>query len=367
MGKRELLIVLGFLVAGAVLYQVTAPPAREGTGFSLGRLIDEIRADIRSDSTSARHVHTEVITPASSVTELRLSNVTGRMVVIGEERADIGYELHVESTGPDEPTAAEYARRTVLVEDDLGGILGLRVSYPPEARQNTEITMRVPRTMRIRVEGGNAAEFSDLEGLRLEGVVGETTAERIAGEVGGSHSNGRLTVTGAGSVDLTLQSSRAVLSGISTSITLNASRGETRIVDSEGPVEIEQTNNELRIERQNGPVRIGGSRGQIEIVEPQREVHIDVRRTEIEIVLADAVPMTIITADEPLRLLIDGQPPIILDALITGNGDLIAEDFGLAGTTAQDQTSLTHTFDASASARVTLRNRRDDIVIRKRK
>ena len=37
MGKRELLLVVGFVIVGVVVYQVTAPPPAPGErGFSLG-------------------------------------------------------------------------------------------------------------------------------------------------------------------------------------------------------------------------------------------------------------------------------------------------------------------------------------------
>jgi len=371
MGKRELLIVVAFVAVGALLYRLTAPPVRQDRGFSLGRLIDEIRADIRSDATSATVTHASTIEVPATLEEVRLSGITGQIVVTGEERADIAFELEVQSTGPDEQTATEYARRTVLVEDDLGETLGLRVSYPPEARQNTAITVRVPQRLRVRVEGGssrgNSGEFRDIGSLRLEGVIGEVTAERIAGEVSGSHRNGRLMVTDAGSVVLTLLGSRAEISGVREHISLNASRGETRISGSTGPVKIELSNTELTIEENEGGVEVGGSGGQVDIVDPRAEVTVDVRRSEVTVTLARPVPVTVITTDEPLRLLLDGPPSIVVDAVITGNGDLIAEEFGLTATEGQDERSLMHAFGKEATVRVALRNRRDDIVIRNRK
>ncbi len=367
MGRRELLIIVGFFAVGSMLYWWTAPPSTESTGFSLRRLVDEIRADIRSDASDATFTHTGTIVPSTFVAEVRLSNVTGDLRVIGEERDDIGYELMVHSTGPDEATATEYAKRTVLVEDDLGDTLGLRVSYPPEARQRTEIVLRLPRRLGLRVEGGNSSDISNLAFLRLEGTVGETTAGGIEGEVGGSHRNGRLTVTGAGSVSLTLQQSRATFAEVTDGLKLNATRGETHITGSRGPIEIEQSNNELRIEEHDGVIRVSGSGGQVEIVSPQREVEIDVRRAEVEVVVTRAVAMTVITTDEPLRLVLDGTPAITLDAMIAGDGEIDAADVGLTATPGEDQTSLTHAFGDPAPARVVLRNRRDDIVIRARK
>jgi len=369
MGRRELLIIVGFFAVGSLLYWWTAPPATESSRFSLGRLVDEIRADIRRDSSDTTFTHAGTIALSGSVAEVRLSGVTGDVLVTGEDRADIAFELLVHSTGPDEATAVEYAKSTALVEDDLGGTLGLRVSYPPEGRQRTEIVMRVPSRLGLRVEtqsSSNTSVISDLRAVRLEGTVGETTLERIAGEVSGSHRNGRLTVTGAGSVSLTLQQSRATFADVTGGLALNATRGETRIVGSGGAIEIEQANNELRIEEHDGAIRVSGSGGQVEIVGPRREVEVDVRRAEVEVVLARAVGVTVITTDEPLRLVLEGQPAITLDAVIAGSGEIDAGDVGLTATRGQDQTSLTHAFADPAPTRVVLRNRRDDIVIRKR-
>lgn len=367
MGKRELLIVLVLVVLGGALYQVTAPPAAKDRGFSFGRLLDEIRADIRSDATSSKFTHSATIAVAEALEEVRLSGVTGRITVTGEDRTDIAYALEVSSTGPDEATATEYAKRTVLVEDDLGDTLGLRVSYPPEARQTTALEVRVPHRLRLRIEGGNSGEFKDFRVLRLEGVLGEVDAQNITEEVSGSHRNGRLTLADVGAVTLTLQSSRALLTDISGPIVLNATRGETRIVDSTGTVRVEQSNNELRLEQPRGAVEVSGSGGEVDVIDPLGELRIDVRRTEVTLTVSHAVPMTVITSDEPLRLFLDGPPSVVVDAVVAGSGDVVADEFGLTPTTAQDETSLTHAFGTEPTIRISLRNRRDDIVIRKRK
>ena len=61
MGRRELLIIGAFFLIGAVVYQFTAPPPAEGRGFTLRRLIDEIRSDIRRDSSDATNTVTDTI------------------------------------------------------------------------------------------------------------------------------------------------------------------------------------------------------------------------------------------------------------------------------------------------------------------
>jgi hypothetical protein len=367
MGKRELLIIAAFVLIGGLAYQLTAPAAPEHEGFSIGKLIDEIRAEIREDSTSATVTHEGTIAVGPGVTELRLTGVSTRIVMTGEARDDVAYALTVRSTGPDETAATEYATRSQLVEDDLGDVLALRVRYPPEARQTSEITLRVPARLAVRLEGGNTSTFSHLQAVRIEGVIGETTVEDIAGEVSGSQRNGRLRVTRAGSVNLNLVSSRAEFAEIRDGITLTARSGESRIAGSRGAITIEETNHDIEIVGHDGPIRIGGTNGQLEIVEPRGEVRVDVRRVEIEIVLDRAVPVTVISTEDTLRLTLVGPPALLLDAVATAGGEIVADDFGLESVARDDQVELHHAFDNATAPRVSLRNRRAAIVIRSRK
>ncbi|HUF49161.1 MAG TPA: DUF4097 family beta strand repeat-containing protein [Vicinamibacterales bacterium] len=363
MGKRELLIVVGFLVAGAVVYQFTAPPPAEGRSFTLRRLIDEIRSDIRRDSTNATVTVTGTLDVSRAVEEVRLSGINGRVEVHGEDRDDVAYEVRVHSTGPDATLAESYARRSVLIEDDLGKSIWLRMDYPPEGQQRSEITLRLPRRMALRLEGGNAISINALRALRLEAVTGEAVIDDVA-ELGGTHRNGRLTVTGAGSVSLTLTSSRATFTGVSGPIALRASRGETHISDSTGAVEIEQTSNELRLVGHDGTITISGTGGEVYVEQPQREVRVDVRNTEVSVTLDRAVPVTVLTTNQPIVLRLAGPPPIVLDARITDRGTITADDFQLMPTVDGNQSSIEHAFDGARATRVLLRNRRDDIVIR---
>ena len=54
MGKRELLLICGFAVVGALVYYATAPEAAPGqSGFSIGRLMEEVKREIRGNQRSA--------------------------------------------------------------------------------------------------------------------------------------------------------------------------------------------------------------------------------------------------------------------------------------------------------------------------
>ena len=54
MGKRELLLIVCFVIVGVVVYQATAPPAGPNDrGFSFSRLIDAARREVRGNRASA--------------------------------------------------------------------------------------------------------------------------------------------------------------------------------------------------------------------------------------------------------------------------------------------------------------------------
>ena len=74
MGKRELLIAVGFLVVGLVAYQLAAPPPKEGEhGFSLTRMFSEMRREIRGNPSRASVKLTGTLPVAEAITELRLA------------------------------------------------------------------------------------------------------------------------------------------------------------------------------------------------------------------------------------------------------------------------------------------------------
>ena len=50
MGKRELILIVVFVMLGATVYQFTAPPPAPGErSFSLSGIIDEMRLEVRGN------------------------------------------------------------------------------------------------------------------------------------------------------------------------------------------------------------------------------------------------------------------------------------------------------------------------------
>lgn len=365
MGKRELVIALAFTVMGVMAYVMTAPPPKPSEqGLSLTRFWDNARRGMRGNAAQATSTTTGTFPAPAELTELRLDGLlTGRVRLIGEARADIAYELTVESTGPDRETALGYTKRVVMKRDDLGNVVTLRLEYPREARQSAVLLIRLPSRMGVLVANASGSEISNLKSAHLDGVTGDWTVSRIAEGLTGSHRNGSLKASDIGSVKLGLQRSRASFDQIAGAATLDVRDGECRITDVKGAVELDETRAEIAITNSGDVVRVGGSDGQVTLVHPSAESKIDVRRAAIEVQLADAVPLTLLTTNDTLRLVLSGPPNVTLDAL-TNQARIDASDFGLQAETSDQDARLAHTFGARGAPRVSLRNSRGDILIK---
>jgi hypothetical protein len=362
MGKRELFIILGFVAVGIVAYQLTAP-ASTSEGFSFSRMWEAMRREVHGNPSRAETTLTGAIPVTESLSEVRFDNIS-RLHVLGETRKDVSYELKVESNGPDEATALSYAKAAQLVTDDMGTAVSFRVKLPQEGRQTTELTIKVPLRLNVRVQGGSRLDVSNVASVRLDGVSSTVKIHSIAGPVTGTHRGGELEVIGVGSVHLTLQGSHAAFHEITQPITLDLRAGtECEINRPKGAVEIEESNSEVKIVQPEGTVRIGGERGRILVEAPGNETRVDVRRAEVEVLLRQAVPVTLVTTDEELRLLLEGPPAIKLDA-VAPNGQISTPELDVNVETSDREARLAHTFGDNATARVSLRNLRGEIVIR---
>ena len=120
MGKRELLLIFAFATVGALVYYATAPAATPGQqGFSVPRIVEGLRREIRGNRSSAEVTTTTAIPLKSGVTEVRFETGNAPLTIAGEDRADLLCELQAWSSGYDETEAKKYAAETAL-QDDRG-------------------------------------------------------------------------------------------------------------------------------------------------------------------------------------------------------------------------------------------------------
>ena len=149
------------------MYQVTAPPPAPGErSFSLGRVIESIRREVRGNQASAEKTTTSTHPIDTGVTELR---ATGRfeMTVTGEDREDIAAELQVHSNGYDEAEAQKLAGETVLKIDRAGSRLTASVSFPHDGSQRAKLRLKIPSRLLVTLESGARLDVSNVAGVEL--------------------------------------------------------------------------------------------------------------------------------------------------------------------------------------------------------
>jgi hypothetical protein len=361
MGKRELLIIIGFVVVGVLAYQLTAPASTSSEGFSFSKIWEHMRREVHGNPSRAETTLAGSLAVTPGLTEVRFEGISS-LRVLGETRADISYELKVESNGPDEATALAYAKRAKVKTDDMGGSMAFRIERPPEGRQTTELTVKVPVRLAVRVQGGSRLEVSNVASVRLDGASSTAKIFSVAGPVSGIHRGGEMEIVGVGPVRLTLQGTHAKFLEMAHPVVLDLRNSECEIDRPKEAVEIETMNSEVKVIQPAGTVRVGGERGRIEIEAPSGETRVDVRRAEIEVLLREAVTLTLVTTDEPLRLLLEGPPSIRLDAAAP-SGEISTPGLDVKPEASDREARLSHTF-GDGDSRVSLRNLRGQIVIR---
>jgi hypothetical protein len=367
MGKRELLIIVIFIAVGAVAYQVAAPPAKGEGGFSFSKIFNEARREMRGNPGSGKFVHTASIPVSADLREVRLIGVTEGVKIAGDSKGDtIDYEFTVNSNGEDDAAALGYAKETKLERDDLGDALVLRAVYPKPASQRSTITMHVPARLAVRVESSMVVDISSVASVHLEAIRSTVTLSKVAGSVTGTQQDGDFTVDGAASVKLRLIRSKGTILKVAGGVTLDLRDTECRVNESGGALEVDETRSDLTVSSHKGRITVRGNDGAITIDRPTEETRVDVRRAEVELVVERPVATTIITSDESLRLVLVGTPSFSLDAAASSS-EIQATEFDLKPEKSEEDARLSHQFGAKSDVRITLRNTRGDIILRKRK
>jgi len=322
MGKRELLLIAGFVAIGVVVYQLTAPPRQSSeSGFSIGRILDEIRREVRGRPASAEVTATATHAVPSEVSELRVTLQNSPVTITGEDRTDIATELWVRSNGVDEAEAKSLAGQAVLTVEPAGPIVSVSVTLPDEGSQRVRLGLRVPARMLVGFGPTNARiEIAGVEGVELESARGETVIRQIKGRVGVTHRGGDFTVEDAVAVRLNTRGSDVRLARISGESTLQMQGGDLRAAGLLGAVEIESSAADITLEDlqdARGPLRINATGGSVSIRGLGSEARIDGRETDIEVTFDRAAPVAIFNTGDRIQI----TPPrdgFTLDAVATG-------------------------------------------------
>jgi hypothetical protein len=348
MGKRELGLILGFIVIGLVVWQVTAPEA-EGPGFSVSGWLSEVRQEMRPRNASAEVVTTPAIPIDASTSELRLTlSAGGEVVVRGEDRADIGATLTVASDGVDEAEAKELAGKVALKVSRFADSVVVGWDFPEPGRQIPSLTLLVPTRLRIQLEGRGDAEVGGVDAVTLARQTGELTLKDIRTIIQGE-SRGTVKVDGARAVDLSIANNETTLKGVTGDVKLNVRSGEVVMEKSAGRVEITGTDVRVRMEGVGGDLRIEVVEGEIELSDVSAPIDLDLREAPATVDWTRAAVAKIEVRDGGLDLTLPRDAAAFsLDARTAG-GELKAPDH-LQKTTDGSETSVTKTAGPGAPA-----------------
>jgi len=225
--------------------------------------------------------------------------------------------------------------------------------------------LRVPSRLAIRVDS-SGAYASKVAGLDLVNINGDVTAVDIDGPVTGqTRGGGDVRVTGATTVKLLLTRSSATFEHIQKGLTLDIRQGECRVAASSGPVQVDEASADVTISNHDGPIRVAGSNGRIVLEDPRDESRVDVTRAEVEVRVTKAVPLTLLTTDDTLRLLLDPATRATIDAFAE-IGQIQAQDFSWQPEAIEKNARLSQSI-GGGGPRISMRNLRGEIVIRKSK
>lgn len=375
MGKRELVLIVAFVLLGVAVYQFTAPPPPPGSeGFSIGGLVRNIRREMKGPRETATADSSKTAAVPAGISLLRLNIARASDVTItGEDRDTVAASLHVTGRGFDQPEATaaakgpavkiEIAGDAVIVSLDSAGAPPASRTVPPPM---IGLTLTVPARLAVRAEP-HIGRFvlTNVAGADIASSRGETKISRIARDVRLTHFGGALDVAEVAALKLTARNSRGTVTDVAGPLSIDGTGGALALNGVTGPIDIDARNCDFTIEadkRLKAPLRINLTGGQLRLRGLRVETRIDGRNSDIAVTLDAPAPVTIYN----LGAIAVTAPPggYTLDAIAT-EGRITSEDSDITATPGDGP-------DARASAKIrgggpplTLRATRGRIEVRK--
>ncbi len=370
MGKRELLLIVGFIVAGMIVYQATAPPARPGdAGRSFSKVFADMRRAIHGNRGRAEVTHSTSYALSPSTSEIRITGPVQDISVQGEQRADVACDLQITSTGFDDAEAKRLADESVAKADAASNALNLQVIYPTAGRQTGTIALRVPARLRVRIEQtGSRTSVVNVGGVEVVSSRGETTLKQIAGRAALTHRGGRAIIEDVGSVKLASRAgTETTVTRVRGDLSLDLQGGALRASDVAGPVDVEMRNAELTLKAEGarGPMRVNAVGGNVTVEHVTTELRVDGRNTEVNVTMAEGAAPIAIYGEGGKDIRVTPPPGgYRLDAVASEGHITVPERTVTVATSGNEQRASGAI--GGGGPTITVRSRVGDIIIRSR-
>jgi hypothetical protein len=370
MGKRELLLIGGFALAGVMVYHATAPAAApDHQSFSIGKLLDHVRREMRGNRASAEVKSSTVVALKPGVTEVRFESGSAPLTIVGEERGDVSCDLGVWSNGVDETEAQRYASETRLKLTDAGHSLIISIIYPEPAQQRATLAVRLPQNLAVRIQPSRAkVDITDVSSVEIVEARGQVTVRNVRGRLLASHRGGTLTLENVSDAKINTRGSEVVLKHLTGETMLQMQGGELRGDALTGPLEIESHDAEIELEdltETRKPLRVNAVGGSVRLAGVSADVRVDGRDTDVDVTMARPAPVAISNdGDEPLQLTLP-IGGVDLDAIAMHGRITIPEGLVETKTTGPEQRATGSI--AGGGPTVSIRSSRGEITVRLKK
>ena len=368
MGKRELVLVIAFVVVGALVYQFTAPPPSPGR--QRGSVWTNLkRAVSRGGHATVTSTHAEPVD--ASIKTLHVNTRLLDLRVVGEDRADVAVELTVTSDGMDDADAARLAHDVTAIYTRTGDELVLTMDYPSAGAQHSAIVARVPRGIALRVDPKSGRlDIADVAAVEVKNNRGDTRISGVARSVDVTARAGALTIDGAGSLHGSVLSGSGTIAHVSGAASLELTAADLTLSDITGPLDIRARGGRVQLKASaalTGLLRLDTTAGRLDIDALQTDARIDGTGTAMRISMARPATVTVYNTADDITFV---PPPggYTLDAVAT-DGDLSIDEgeaHGVAVAKASDSERRASGPVHGGGPVITLRNTRGDIAVRAR-
>ena len=345
MGKRELVLVLLFVVIGVVVYQFTAPPPPPGSeGVSLGGIVGKLKREIQGSRETATASVKQGM-PVDVGTRLVRINFqqNNDLTVTGTDRQEISVEMTAVGRGFNQAEAKAAADLAQIKIERVGDSMAVSLVLPPMRNRNRSregfisqatVAVALPRRLLVRVEPHvGKLLINDVAGVEVMGSRGETRIKGSTGHVILTHTGGPLEIDNVPSLKLTARNSRGSVKRVAGSFSVEGTNGELELAEIGGPLDVESRNIEWRIDAAKTakpPMRFNGTGGRLRLEGLRTEARLDGRNLEMDVAVAAAAPITIYSTGEDIMI----TPPATgytLDAVAT-EGKITSVDSNITAT-----------------------------------
>ncbi len=317
MGKRELLLLVVFVVLGLGVYQVAAPAApAEGEGFSFGRLLELAKAHIHGARERRTVTRTAAVTPAAGATTLDLGDVGGTVIVEGHDAPEIRIQFEAVLSGVDAKDLDAQERDLAVSLENDGQATRLRVEHREGRRPRFEVRVAMPHALTARLSGRGSAEVRAIAGLHLDEFRGELITEALGGPVTGELRDARAEFGEGATLNLHTRNGR-LHAEAPAAVAIEGERGTIEVVDATGPVSIETDYCRMVVRGSGGPVTITGEGGIIDLRDIAHPLTIEADRLTVSAELLEPVPTTIAVSNDSVDVTLPRRGGLQLDASIT--------------------------------------------------